>query len=223
MWNIAYPTTNLRALHNPHTVGQCGGMCATWLANMYGRINKPSLSATMPHTGAAIDTHLAALSIPAAKWVRNPNPDPKKPFFFRPDINVLPVAEANKRYVAAAGLKPGPVKKTYFDYLAKKLAAEKESGGYFIDVGGHAIATFVTGKTFAPYENHKRRLYYFDPQHGCFFSEDEKSFKVKFDDLYYEHAGKNPLFNLNDWSFFKADDVSDEDQDEDMGISSLFG
>jgi hypothetical protein len=216
MWTIAYQTTNLRALNNPYTIGQCGGMCATWLANMYGRINKPSLGATMPRVGAAIDTHLAALSMPAAKWVRKPDGH-----FARPHISVLPVDEANMRYVAAAGLNPGPVKKSYFVYLSKRLAADKESGGYFIDIGGHAVATFVNGKPFAPYEN-GRRLYFFDPNHGCFFSEDEKSFTVKFDELYNEHTGKNQLFKLDGWSFFKVHDVS-SDEDEDLGISSLFG
>jgi hypothetical protein len=194
-------------------------MCATWLANMYNRGKKPSLVDTKPHGRVAIDTHLAALRVPAARFRLSPTSG----WGLRPDVSVLPIREANLRYAAAAGLKPGTVRAGYWVQMSQWLAGGDRSGGYFIDIGGHAVATFINGKTFASYEN-KKRLYYFDPQHGCFFSEDESSFHGKFNELVEEHNGNNPAFDYFHWSYFKVYDVSAQsDEDADMGISSLFG
>jgi hypothetical protein len=205
-------------MDNPYTRGQCGGMCATWLANMWGRVTQPSLAATIPHSRGAIDTHLAGLRVPAAMWPATPEGRRQ-----RPNISQLPIDEANQRYAAAAGLKPGPVRGGYFMQLGKGLAQSAHSVGYFIDIGGHAVATFVNGKTFAPYESRKR-LYYFDPGHGCSYSEDESSFEAKFLEAVNEHKDRNPAFNLNRWSYFKVSDMRHvSDEDADMGVSSLFG
>ncbi len=95
------------------------------------------------------------------------------------------------------------------------------------------MATFVTwGTKLASYEKktgRPRRLYYFDPNHGCFFSEDELSFHHKFEHLVAEHTERhpetgefrNPNFTLC-WAYFKAHDVSAIDDDADTDISSLF-
>src|ERR1700675_471534 len=117
MWTNAYVTKNLQYFDNPYTPGQCGGMCAVWLANMHNRRNLRSLVATKPHSMAAIDTHLAGLRLaaPGSKvsvGVPTPPPAPPKEFRLkRKDLTKLPVEAANMRYVAAAGLKPGPLKK----------------------------------------------------------------------------------------------------------------
>ena len=139
------------------------------------------------------------------------------------NVAQLPVKEANMRYVAAAGLKPGPVKTALRTNLGNWLAQSRASGGYFIDVGGHAVATFVDRKKYQSLEK-KRRLYYFDPNHGCFFSENELSFNSKFSELVQEHTNRNLLLSEWYWSYFKAFDVATPtDDDADIDISSLFG
>ena len=214
MWTLAYATTNLRAVDNPYTHGQCGGMCGVWLANMYKRGPREALAATKPNSRVATDTHLAGLRIAAGLKRSNDNVA---------NIAQLPVKEANLRYVAAAGLKPGPLKTALRTNLGNWLAQSRASGGYFIDVGGHAIATFVDWKKFQPYEQ-KRRLYYFDPNHGCFFSENELSFNSKFAELVQEHANTNLRLSEWYWSYFKVFDVgTTSDDDADIDISSLFG
>ena len=214
MWTLAYTTTNLRAVDNPYTPGQCGGMCGVWLANMYHRGAREALAATRPDSRVATDTHLAGLRI--APGLRRTNDR-------LTNIAQLPVREANLRYVAAAGLKPGPVKTALRTNLGNWLAQSRASGGYFIDIGGHAIATFVDWKKFQSYDK-KRRLYYFDPNHGCFFSENELSFNSKFDALVQEHTDNNRRLSDWYWSYFKVFDVAAQsDDDADIDISSLFG
>ena len=213
MWTMAYATTNLSAVDNPYTPGQCGGMCGVWLANMYNRGAKRSLVETMPKSRVATDTHLAGLRVAPGLWRTNNKVT---------NIANLPVTAANMRYVAAAGLKPGPVKTALRTNLANWLAQSRASGGYFIDVGGHAVATFVDWKKFQSYEK-KRRLCFFDPNHGCYFSENELSFNAKFNELVNEHTGRNRSFNEHYWSYFKVFDVGTTgDDDADIDISSLF-
>ena len=214
MWTLAYTTTNQRAPDNFLTPGQCGGMCGVWLANMYKRSSNGTLAQTRPNSRVATDTHLAGLRVAAARWPGTQTPVER--------LRRLPPAAANMRYVAAAGLKPGPVKSAQWTDLGNWLAQSRASGGYFIDVGGHAIATFVNWKRFASYEK-KRRLYYFDPQHGCFYWEAGYSFNEKFQELVREHTGKNRLLE-HWWSYFKVFDVNAENEDEaDIDISPLFG
>ena len=219
MWKVAYETKNLQAMQNPFTVGQCGGMCAVWLANMYNRAKK-SLDETKPNTRVAIDTHLAGLHVKPAHYVEEETTSGRR---LKPNMAALPGYDSNMRYVAAAGLKPGPVKLSYsWIELGNWLAQVAAKGGYFIDVGGHAVATFVTHTQLAPFEK-KRRLYYFDPQHGCFFSEDELSFRVKFAELVNEHTGRNHLYNDVCWACFKVfNEASIRDDDADIDISPLF-
>jgi hypothetical protein len=219
MWTLAYRTKNLRAPQNPLTQGQCGGECAVWIANMYDRRSKPALVDTSPegpNTLVSIETHLAGLRVAPRSFVLG-----------KPDLGQLPAPQANMRMVAAAGMKPEHPAAANWQTLAQWLADERSAfgyGGHFIDIGGHAIATFVTSKKAgarATYEK-KRTLYFFDPFDGCYHSDDENDFHQKFAriDAFYRPQLKD---YQQDWCYIKVRAVKDHTDAYDTDVSSLFG
>ena len=216
MWRQAYATTNQRAPDNPYTPGQCGGMCGVWLANMFKRTSLQTLAQTRPHSRVATETHLAGLSVPAHRWQA-------KKSKLQNLQEGLAVADANMRYVAAAGLKPGRVRSSFWLYLSNGLGKSKACSGYFIDIGAHAVATFVNGNTRTWYEI-GRRIYFFDPNHGCYYSDDDASFSERFEAVYQEHSRAHTGFRESNWDYFRVFDVrAVSDADTDIDISSLFG
>lgn len=219
MWSIAYNTINRAVWNNPFTAGQCGGMSALWLANMYKRRNMRSLAETKPDRQISLDTHLAGLHVPAKHYFSDSTG--KR----HPNMERLSLTDADMRYLASAGLKPGPAKSAHWEKLSGWLAQVGVHGGYLVNVGGHDIATFVVWKDLARFEK-KKRLYYFDPNHGCYFSEDELSFRLKFLDVIRDCTNPrnpNPKYSPSYWLFYKVYDVSTEASDDaDIDISSLF-
>jgi hypothetical protein len=105
------------------------------------------------------------------------------------------------------------------DDLARDLARTPKgrSKAWFIDVGGHAIATFAVGEDIARYET-EGRLYWFDPNFGCFFADGENTYKDQFNGLKQRFSTR-----VKDiWWYCSVRDLTTKSQEVDMDVSSLF-
>lgn len=121
-----------------------------------------------------------------------------------------------ERVIAAARLKPGLMLEDDSSTVIGWLTAGDKQGAHYIDVGGHSVATFVD-HDLAPYES-RPRLYYFDPNHGCWYSENENDFSTIFQLLIDEHQGKNPGFAPHRWYMLEVEST----EEEIINISRLF-
>jgi hypothetical protein len=205
-WTPGYATRNpkIPTFLNPYTSGQCGGLCAVWLGNMYRKRGTASLDDTAkgiePDSGVSLLTHIAGR---------------------RPEMTVTQV---NQQMCTRRGLRCGMAQHKQYRLLGDDLAGREISGGYFISVGGHAIAVFRSSKRnrLASWET-ANRLYFFDPNFGLYYS-DEFSFRIIFE----RHAAhnnngfnRNPNF-VEKWEYFKVEPER-EDNDEPLDLGRLFG
>lgn len=104
--------------------------------------------------------------------------------FTPPDVantNILSNESTDLRCIAAAGLKVVKSDHTLWSTVAGEVGSRRKgkSKGWFIDVGGHAIAVFTVCDEPAVYEK-PYRFYFFDPNAGCFFSDEDSPYREMF-------------------------------------------
>jgi len=81
------------------------------------------------------------------------------------------------------------------------------------------VATFVDREraSFEP----RPRLYFFDPNHGCYYSDDETDFLIQYRALEKEHSKHNRGFSQN-WYVLEVFNPDDEVRGWEVDASPLF-